>query len=466
MLDNSERRTSDEVVEALSEYALACDDSLSASVALEVSSRVLDVIGCALGGFHEPVSQSLRRYVYDYGGSGESLLWGTGFRTTAQKAALVNGSAARCLDFNDGYMGKRGDGGHPSDVIPGLLGVAEGLRRSGKDLIVAIAIAYEVMVSLTDAWSVKAQGFDHVSALAIAGCCGVGRLLQLTRSELAEALAIVTVSGVALTQTRKDQITMWKSVAAAHAMEHAIEACLLSKAGIRGASLPFEGSGGFLNVAGGDQGLDWGALESIVELRAPSKILDTNLKLWPIGQVAQSSVDVAVELHHRIEDFDDIDEIVIYTFAAAKEIMSGPENWHPVTRETADHSLPYGTVAALMDGGITASTFHEKRLKSSGIRELLASRVRLEVLDEYTNCYPEAQPAKIEVRLRTGARLVGETMYPQGHARNRASIDAYHRKFELQTDSILGAQLIDVREAVTDLASLATVRSLTDLLVL
>ena len=130
----------DEIISVLADYALDVDERIPPATAAEVRRKLIDVAGCALAALHEPATHSARRYVYGHGIPGPSLIWGTGIRTSPPLSAFANGTAVRCLDFNDGYQSRRGDaGGHPSDVIPGLCGVAEMVGASGTELASAIA---------------------------------------------------------------------------------------------------------------------------------------------------------------------------------------------------------------------------------------------------------------------------------------------------------------------------------------
>lgn len=458
----------DEIIRVLAEYAIEVDGNLPGPTRDEVRRKVVDVAACAYGAFDEPAVHAVRRYVREHDHAGPALVWGTEMRLAAPLAAIANGTAVRCLDYNDGYQGARGDaGGHPSDVVPAMLAVGEEAGASGADVAVAIALAYEIEVCLADAWRVKKRGvLDHVNAQALAACCGAARLLGLSRQELQEALAISAVAHVGLWQARKNQVRMWKSVAAGNAMRNAIECCYLARAGVQGPSRPFEGSAGLLHAAGDEDGIWWESLGSILHKLPPTKIRETNMKCWPVGQVGQSSVDVAVEMHGKIDDFDRIREIVISTFESAARSMCRDDNWRPLTRESADHSLPYATVAALYDGNITRETFLEERLAEGRIQSLLDTIVRVDVLDEFTEQYPEAQPARIEVVMDDGRRLLVASRYPRGHARNpnRVGNADYEKKFRELATPVIGDRTDDVLRALTALESWETVSEMLDYL--
>lgn len=452
----------DQFQSMLARYALNAPTTLDKDAHDEVTRRVLDVLGIALGSLDQPAAIAARRYVESAGSVGNALIWGTGIRTSPQSASVANGAAVRCIDFNDGYMGL-GDGSHPSDVIAPLIAVAECYGKSGQQVAVAVAIAYEIVLTMSDAMSIRRPGFDHVNVEAIAVVCALARLMDLTEEQAAQAIAISAVAHVALRKTRNGQITMWKSVAAPNGMRNAIEACLLAKAGVEGPAAPFEGEKGYFQVLTAGQGPNLSKFDAIRTLRAPRRILDANLKLWPLGQVAQTSVDVAVKLHARIPDPQQIEKVEISTFAAAAEIMDSPEKWRPTTRETADHSLVYATIAGLVDGMVTNASFHEDRLGDPRILRLLDERVSLVVLDDFTAMYPESQPARIKVTLKSGEVVEGEARYPGGHARNRPEYSQVAAKYRSLAGEVLGARADELETVVRNLNGLKDINELTRL---
>jgi 2-methylcitrate dehydratase len=113
-----------------------------------------------------------------------------------------------------------------------------------------------------------------------------------------------------------------------------------------------------------------------------------------------------------------IREIEIATFRAAVEIIGkDPEKWRPKTRETADHSLPYCTAVALVDGEITARQFSDERLSDPALIDLVA---RTKVIEDpkLTAGYPKGIPNRVKVTLDDGRVLEREQAFPPGHDQN------------------------------------------------
>src|SRR6218665_3624300 len=130
----------------LARYAcnLSIDD-LPEPVVACVRQRFVDSLACILGAYGaRPVEAAIA--VAAQAPQPASTVFGTHLQTTPELAAFANGSMVRYLDYNDGYMGL--EPGHPSDNIPACLALAEAEKASGRELITAIVIAYEIQMYL------------------------------------------------------------------------------------------------------------------------------------------------------------------------------------------------------------------------------------------------------------------------------------------------------------------------------
>jgi 2-methylcitrate dehydratase len=420
---------SDRYSRLLAEYAASVRwEHLSPEVVHEVKRRVLDSLGVALAAFAEDAPKAARAYAYALSTPKGATLWGTPVKAPPGAAAFANAVMVRYLDFNDTYLSR--EPLHPSDMIPALFVLAEWRRCRPRDLIVAIALAYEVGVCLCDAASLRAHGWDHVNYTALGTACGAAYLLGLTPPQTEHALAITAVPHAAMRQTRAGELSMWKGAAAAEATRNALEAALLAASGMTGPYRPFEGEMGvFAQLLGGER-FDEAALRPLAEQAPPSRIRDTYIKFWPVEYHAQSAVDAALRLRQRIQDPVRIASVHIETFRAAYEIIAkDPEKWEPKTRETADHSLPYIVTVALLDGEVNRASFTPARFRDPGLRAFLKDRVTLQEDPALTRGYPEGIPNRITVRTQDGATYVEEVRFPRGHARNPMTDEEVMEKF-------------------------------------
>ena len=128
----------------------------------------------------------------------------------------------------------------------------------------------------------------------------------------------------------------------------------------------------------------------------------TSIKFVPAEYHSQSAIAAAFALRPRIGDPSRIRSIEIATFRTAVEIIGqDPEKWRPQTRETADHSLPYCTAVALVDGEVTAAQFTPERLNDPALIDLVSRTTVVEDPD-LTAGYPAGIPNRITVTLDDG----------------------------------------------------------------
>src|ERR1700716_4015218 len=168
-------------------------DRLSAEIVKETKRRVLDAIGCALAGFPSEPSAIIRGVAEDIGGRPESTIWGQAQQTSCEKAALVNSSMLRALDFMDSHAGP--DACHPCFNIPPCMAVAERVDASGRDLIAAIVAGYGIQIRFQDACTVGSRGWFSGMYLEFSVPLAVGRLLGLNVDQLTQAVAISASHG-------------------------------------------------------------------------------------------------------------------------------------------------------------------------------------------------------------------------------------------------------------------------------
>jgi 2-methylcitrate dehydratase len=453
---------SDRITRLLAGYASSvAAKGLADETVHEVKRRVLDSIGVAMAALDGDAPTAARAYAADVPDPNGATVWGSALRASPEVAGFANGILVRYLDFNDTYLSK--EPLHPSDVIAPLMALAEWRDRPSADLLAAIAAAYEVSVTLCDAASLRAHGWDHVNYIGIGVACAAGRLLQLPPERIEQAVSIATVPHAAMRETRAGELSMWKGAAAANAARDALFATLLAEKGMTGPARPFEGEMGFVRQLLHGEAFDEEALSRLEAKAPPRRILDTHIKYWPVEYHAQSAVDAALQFPAGfLRDADRIKSIEIDTFDAAYQIIAkDPEKWDPKTRETADHSLQYIVVAALLDGEVTRRTFEPERFRDPRILGILKNRVTVREDPELSAGYPEGIPNRITVTTTGGDREVREVRHPRGHARNPMTDEEVVAKFRTNAEGRLdAARAASVERLVWDLEREGSLREL------
>src|SRR5262250_1072385 len=407
----------------LADYARALRfEDLSKEVVHEVKRRVIDSLGCALGAWKEEPFVIARKVAADFSAAHGSTIFGTDHMAPPDWAAFATGCCIRYFDYNDTYLSK--EPAHPSDNISAALAVAESVGAGGCELITAIALAYEVQCRLCDAASIRARGWDHVTYGTFSTALASAKLMKLDSANTRHAVNIAGVAGAAMRQARAGELSHWKGVAFATAARHGVFSALLARAGMTGPAPIFEGEMGFekqLGVSLGNVGEKFKGV--------PTMILNTRIKFWPAEYHSQSAIEAALFLREQVGAGVEVKSMTIESHDASVDIIgSEPEKWKPETRETADHSLPYITAIAFIDGQVTDKQFQPERFMDPKIWKFLEN-VKVERNAELSAMYPGAVANIVHVGLADGRRLTKRVDYPLGHAKNRLEDFEVEKKF-------------------------------------
>lgn len=410
----------DATTEKLVDYTLAvrfeelADDTVSAC-----KQRILDTLGCVASAHDHPVSVAVRKLASRYTMDTPATILGGPGGVAPEMAAFANGVMLRLLDLSDTYRGQ--SGGHPSDVIAGVLAAAELSGRDGKSLIAAVTTAYEIYCSCCDGVNLNARGWDQPVYGVVAVALAAGQLMGLDREQMGHAVALALTPNMAMFQTRQGELSNWKGCAGANASRNGLFAAILAQSGFTGPPEPIEGKFGLWeNSEPFDWPLDAGT--------PPRRIAGTDLKCFPVCYHGQSSVWAALDIRDQFQ-VDDIEEITVDTYAVAKGMMANtPSRWAPQTAESADHSLPYVVSLALIDGGISFDAFGAERLHDPQLGALM-KRISVNAADDMTALFPDGAPSRITVRLKNGSEVKNETRYPKGHHNAPLSSGEVEAKF-------------------------------------
>ncbi len=437
------------IVHELAEFVVGRSfDDLSEAAVRELKVRVLDSLGCAIGALDGEPIRMLREHLADFGGAPRTTLIAGG-RTAPDRAALYNGALVRYLDFNDSYLAK-GETCHPSDNLGAVLAASERAKRKGSDLLVALAIAYQVQCRLSDEAPVRSKGFDHTTQGSYAVAAGVSKALGLDASKTANAVAISGTAFNALRVTRTGRLSHWKGLAYPNTGFGGTHAAFLAMRGITGPEEVFEGDKGFMEAIAGKFTIDW-AREDL------ERVTRTILKKYNAEVHSQSATEGILELQ-REHGFraEDVERIEIETFDVAFNIIGGGEEGAKTdvrTKEEADHSLPYIVSVALLDGTVMPDQYRPERIVREDVRRLLR-KVAVRPTVEYSRRFPQEMPCRIVVHLRDGRVVEKEKRDYEGFHTRPMSWEAVTRKFDTLSAPYAGASL---RKEIV-----STVRSLED----
>ena len=380
---------------------------LSALETHECKRRLVDVIACGLAAFSEPPVKSARDLALKYQLKSQCdfpNILGDSLNVSIEMAAFANAFGVRYFDGADTFPG---GGGHPSDCWAGLIALAQQEDRDFETLFKSVMLAYDVFYELFTNANLRESGIDNTFYVTVSTAIGAAFLLHLDSMQFANAISLSIVPNVSLGVARTGRLSMWKAGASANAARNGLFAALLAKEGVTAPELPFSGERGLFSIS---SSFDLNFDQAIKKPR----IFEAHMKRYLCDYHSQVPIDVAIELHSKI-NVSEVDKVEVLTYWFAwSEVASDPSKWQPKNRETADHSLPWIVSAVLIDGVFSESIFSSDRFDDPEVIQL-CSRLEVKEDPKLTQQFPSRMPCKIKVFMKNGSVVEATSDLPQGH---------------------------------------------------
>lgn len=460
------------LVQQLAHFAASARDSGVDDVVIsDVGSRVLDALGNAYaahaakeGDGTEPWD-AIRTLITRWGGAPEASAIGVDHKLPAASAALLNGTLAHSLDFDDTHLPSVL---HPSaSIVPAVLAAADAAGSTGLATLMAIAVGIEICNRLGmgsyDPAIRNSIFFEHgLHATSICGTVGgaaaVATLLNLDADGIAHAMAIACSMGAGLIEANRTGGTI-KRVHCGWAAHSAVISAQMAEAGITGPPTVLEGRFGFYEALS----RSWHDPVAIVgDLGSRWELLRTFYKPYPSNHFTHAGIDAAMALKHE-HDLDPADIVGMELGLPAPVLRSiaepRDEKVRPRSGYHAKFSGPFTVATALVGGGglgVYLDDFTDANVEDPERLRLAASVVCV-ADDMCTDIFPHQFPAVLRMMTRQGTMLERRISANRGGPDNPLSPDELALKYSLNASRSLDHD--DVRalgDAVRVLASSAT----------
>ncbi|MBV8085792.1 MAG: MmgE/PrpD family protein [Chloroflexi bacterium] len=438
-------------------------EALPHEVVAEARRRLLDALGCIVAGVHGEAVEKIREAVRAIGGNDQATAVGERRRTSIDKAALVNCSALRQLDYMDGHPGPYP--GHACFNIPPVLATAELAESTGRNVIVGMALGYEMNIRLQMGAGdpdITSHGFGPASNLGISSAVAMAKMLGLTADQMANAIGIAASHSATLDASSRDQLPESKTCADGVAAASSAIAVLMARAGLTGPMRVFESEGGYQKAIA--RRLDTDILLAPLER---FRIMEVYTKRYNAVKCAQTAapaaLDIASRLPHGWRDIETL-RIGFPERDYQQQSKDADSRRRPETRDTANHSAVYCVAAALVDGDLGPRQFEPDRLHDADILALI-DRIELEPRPELNQYWPAANPTQATAVAMSGETLDKLVIYSPGHSQNPLSDAELQTKFRGLCAGKLGPSDIDhIIELCSRLDQLDTIRPLMDII--
>ncbi|HET7400091.1 MAG TPA: MmgE/PrpD family protein [Intrasporangium sp.] len=435
--------------------AAVARDGLSGELRHDVARRVLDVLGNSLAAVDQPAARAVSTVVAAWGGAGQATVIGGGPRLPAATAALVGGTLAHSLDFDDTHLPSVL---HPSSsVVPAALAVAEATGGTGHALLDAAGMGIEVTVRLGMGGYDRRLGnsvfFDrgqHATSIcgAVGSAVAAAMLMGLDEKGIADAIGIAASMGAGLLEANRTGGTV-KRMHCGWAAHSGVVAAELARSGLTGPPTVIEGRFGFLHAFCGDQA-DVDAV--VAGLGVEWELPGIFFKPYPCNHFTHAGIDAALRLRADGVTPDDVVELelgvptpVLRTIAEPPEAKARPESGYH-----AAFSGPFTVASALVGGGglgVGHEDFTDEASRDER-RLALAAKVRCVPDARCDEIFPNQFPAVVRALLRDGSRREVRVDVNRGGPGNPLSADELAQKFRTNASHRLdGADAAKVAEA-------------------
>jgi 2-methylcitrate dehydratase PrpD len=412
--------------------------------------QFVDIAGVALRGAIEEPSRLVFATVSKWG-TGPCSVVGTGMSLAAPWAALVNGTAAHALDFDDNFdPGKA----HATAVLaPAILALAEQEGASGADCIDAYIAGLQILGRVGQGVNPvhRTRGWHATGTVgAIGAAAAAARILRLPAEQAAHALSIATsMAGGFMSQFG----TMTKPLHAGLAAQAGVMAAKLARNGVDAGADTLDGPTGMSRLMVGP---DYDALrDQLGESDEPVLRFETEqvgepllifshglrVKRFPNCGSAHRSMDAMLELLAR-RPFGPA-EVAQVTVSAPRFHLGNLMYDDPRSDLQARFSLEFALALLIDKGECRLSDFTEQTVMRDDIRALYP-RIRK---------VPRDGPASdiahhVEVALIGGERLAASVTHAVGSRAAPFSWDQQWAKLDACLEDLLAP------EALTELKGL------------
>lgn len=416
---------------------------------------LLDWLGSAIAGSRTAPGRIMLANAAEQAGDHSSVV-GLRARKTAQAAALANGAVSHITETDDVH---RAAVLHPGVVvIPSALAVAERLGSSGKDLLAAVVLGYEVVIRVGESVGGSHYYYWHNTSTCgpFGSTAAAGWLLGLPEREMGWALGNAGSLSAGLWQFNEDG-AMAKHLHAGHAAFSGVLSAELSSKGFTGTRYILEGKRGLYAATSKDAKPEL-VTAGLSRGMEHYKIGESVIKPYPSCRHTHAPVDVALAVRGDAGLTPErIAKVRVDTYQATLDLT---DNLNPTHEYAAKFSSQYCVAAALKLGRLTLADFGPESLGDRTIRDLMA-KTEVRVDPEIQAKYPGEWRCRITVTTVDGRQFQGLTAAPKGDPENALSPQELRAKFRsMVAGTPYEPRAEELIEAVDGLDRLASVRSL------
>lgn len=387
---------------------LAAIQTLSHRDIEQLHTLIIDFFAAAYAGYRQNrvFNHAVEAVVYCQGGAEESSVLFQNRKYPARLAAFMNSIYGHGADMDDGNKKAAGHAG--VHLIPAVFALADMLKSSCDDVLVALATGYEAYIRISSSAQpgMIERGFHSTGmagTLACAAACA--RLYHLDAQGIEDAIALATTMTGGLL-SYGDSRPGIKPLNPAKAAENGLFAAMLANEGVHGPTEALEGQNGWFHAV--TDRVDERYLKGVDHLL----LHECYLKLYPACRHTHCGIDAAVALHREV-NVQDIETVSVYIYPNAIKLAGIRV---PKDQDETKFSIPYTLACALIRGSYGIADMNQTNI-SNDILELIG-KICLVADDSMEDRERGIRGTRVEVVLKNGERVEQTVIVPKGDPEN------------------------------------------------
>lgn len=376
-------------------------------------------------------------------------------------AALINGTLAHSLDFDDTHAEASLHSSAP--ILAAAFAAAQMKNCSGQELITACVLGYEIQIRLGLAGGSSAhykRGFHPTATCGIFGAAAAaGYIVGLSKEQFISAFGIALSQSSGSMQFLNDG-SWTKRSHVGQAAQNGLNAAILAGEGFKGPKEAFEGKWGYLNsfVSGGDLSK---ALEGLGE---KFETLNLGVKPYPSCRYSHAAIDGLLELKKEINfDVNDLEDVDVGLSETALNIIGYPieEKQNPENVVDGQFSMPFCAALVLRNGSFTWDDY-KSNLKNDDVLDL-CKKVNVSPNKQAEECCPKYMSANVKIKV-SGKVYEKFVKIPKGDPENFMTDQEFEDKFDGLTNPYLSeGKLNELKKFMLRIDNANSIKSLFEL---
>jgi 2-methylcitrate dehydratase PrpD len=401
-------------------------DDLPQNVVLRAKEVLVDSLSVIAAGAQEDVVKALKERIVDPKARQVASLIGLGMRTEPSKAALINGTAGTFLELDEGNQFGRG---HPGiHVIPAALAIAEDGRLSGRDLVTALVLGYEIGTRIGIACKIRMSMHPHGTWGTVGAAVAVAKLMGYGEAAMKEMINVSSSLGLATSRRTMLEGGTVRNVYSGVSNTMGILAHELVQSG-------FTGEADGLKTVYGSVVSDTFSPEVMTEdLGKRFEIARNYFKMHACCRYNHGTLDALEQiLAQRPLKADEIEVVDVETYSLAAQLC----DQNPQNMLAAKFSIPFAVATLIVHGRTDVSCFNSEVVRNDAV-QTLAKRVEVKEDPKLTAMMPARRPSKVKVTLKSGEKLEAEVTMNKGDFEDPYGPADLEKKYYSLADSVWG----------------------------